>query len=205
MNETDATRNHAWDEGEPEIPEQLPAEKDGNPGLRRVLEELLSSGLPDEDLGALLNDLAARIGQGEDLQEIRTVLLAESRRWSGPIPSPEHLAGYESVLQGLADRIVSMWEQQQAHRVRMESSGLEIDRRIVIADIIQSYSGTALSFVSAMAFLIAGVWLAVNGHWEAGLPLSLGPPGILFAMFAYQFWPLVKKRGEDTTDDVRDD
>ena len=205
MNETDTTRNHAGDEGEPEIPEQLRAEKDGSPGLRRVWDELLSSGVPDEDLEAFLNDLAAKIDQSEDLQEIQTVLLAERRRWSGPIPSPEHLEGYESVLPGLADRIVSMWEQQQAHRVRMESSGLEIDRRIVIADIIQSYSGTAFSFVSAMAFLIAGVWLAVNGHWKAGLPLSLGPPSILFTMFAYQFWPLVKKRGEDTTDDVRDD
>ena len=40
----------------------------------------------------------------------------EISRFSGPLPHPEDLAKYEQVLPGAADRIISMAEQQAAHR-----------------------------------------------------------------------------------------
>jgi len=36
------------------------------------------------------------------------------------LPSPEMLAQYESILPGLAERIVSDWERSQAHRRNRE-------------------------------------------------------------------------------------
>ena len=167
---------------------------DNGEELQRVLEELFPAGDQDETLQPILQDLTARIEQGEDLTAIRTLLLSVRRRWSGPLPPPDLLAEFENVLQGLANRIVSMWEQQQAHRIRMESSGLEINRKIVIADIIQGYLGTILGFIFALAFLAVGAWLITKGHRWVGLPLGLLPPGVIFGMFAYQFWPWSKRR-----------
>ena len=202
MNDPDrGTNDNQYGEAQPtrNDGELVPAD-DAAGDLQSILDELFPAGAQDENLQPVLQDLAARIEQGEDLADIRTLLLSVRRRWSGPLPSPEHLAEYEAVLRGLADRIVSMWERQQAHRMQMESSGMEINRKIVIADIIQSNVSTVFGFIFAMAFLAAGVWLISNGHRWFGLPLGLIPPGIIFTMFAYRFLPRSKNRRDDSED-----
>lgn len=40
--------------------------------------------------------------------------------FSGPLPSPDILAGYEKTFPGAAERIISMAEAQAAHRQRIE-------------------------------------------------------------------------------------
>ena len=198
---TETSGNQSSRDESPANDYELGSSGDNAGDLRRVLDELFPAEAQDENLQPIIRDLSTRIEQGEDLGDITTLLLSVRKRWSGPLPSPEHLAGYEDVLQGLADRIVSMWERQQAHRIQMESSGLEIDRRVVTADIIQSFLGTVLSFASAMAFLFVGAWIIAKGHWQIGLPFGLLPSGILFSMFAFQFWPLVRRSRDNGTDD----
>lgn len=44
------------------------------------------------------------------------VLSAMESVYSGPIPPPEMLGGYERVLPGASDRILSMAEREQNHR-----------------------------------------------------------------------------------------
>ena len=184
--------------------ELVPADDDAG-DLQSILDELFPAGAQDENLQPALQNISARIEQGEDLTYIRTLLLSVRRQWSGPLPSPEHLAAYEAALQGLANRIVSMWERQQAHRMQMESSGMTINRKIVIADIIQSYLGTVFGFIFAMAFLAAGAWLISKGHRWFGLPLGLIPPGIIFTMFAYRFLPRSKNRRDESEDTAEDE
>ena len=48
-----------------------------------------------------------------------------SRQFSGPLPSPESLAEFESIQVGFADRIVSMAEKSQLHRHNWENITLE--------------------------------------------------------------------------------
>ena len=195
------SRNQCSGNESPENDHELTSNGDDAGDLQHILDELFPAEAQDENLQPVLRNLYARIEQGEDLGDIKTLLLSVRRRWSGPLPSPEHLAGYEAVLQGLADRIVLMWERQQAHRIQMESSGLQLDRKVVIADIVQSFLGTILSFIFAMAFLFVGAWLIAKGHWQIGLPFGLLPSGILFGMFAFQFWPLVRRYRDDGTDE----
>lgn len=203
MNDPATERNHEHNGEDPPLanPDDVAPNEDNDEELQRVLEELFPAGDQDETLQPILEDLAARIEQGEDLTAIRTLLLSVRRRWSGPLPPPDLLAEFENVLQGLANRIVSMWERQQEHRIQMESSALEINRKIVIADIIQGYLGVILGFVFAIAFLAVGAWLIVKGHRWVGLPLGLLPPGVIFSMFAYQFWPWSNRRQREQSDE----
>lgn len=46
--------------------------------------------------------------------------LLVSEYFSDPIPHPKHIAGYEEILPGSADRIISMAEDSQKHRMEMD-------------------------------------------------------------------------------------
>ena len=205
MNESAMSTDRDGDGEEQTPPENLVARSDDAEELQRVIDELFPSSDQDEELQPVLKDLVAKGEQGENLQIITELLLSVRRRWVGPIPSPERLRQFEEVQSGLADRIVSMAERQQDHRMLMESSALDIDHKIVDSDVRQSYLGTVLGFIFAMAFLAIGGWLAANGHWRTGLPFGLIPPGILFTMFAYQFWPMLRKPRDDRDAAAEDD
>ena len=177
---------------------------DGNgqgEGRKSAIERLVAESSDDQELQPILHQIATMVDEGEDLEAIESLLLSITRRWSGPLPSPEHLADYENVLPGLAGRIVSMAEREQEHRIEIQSSEQRNLSKIVHWDIVQSYLGTILGFIFLMSSLIVGVWLAANGHWRTGLPFGLIPPGIIFAMFAYQFWPMFRKPRDGPEDD----
>lgn len=45
--------------------------------------------------------------------------------WIGPLPPPNILAGFEELLPGSADRIIQLTENEQSHRVNIESKAVE--------------------------------------------------------------------------------
>ena len=55
--------------------------------------------------------------------ELRTPVLSVVKRvetsYSAPLPKPEDFAKYESVQQGAANRILTMAEKQQEHRIAL--------------------------------------------------------------------------------------
>ena len=54
-------------------------------------------------------------------KEIKKVVMEMAKaEFSGPIPPPSIIEGYERVLPGSADRIISMAEKQSEHRQKME-------------------------------------------------------------------------------------
>jgi uncharacterized membrane protein len=57
----------------------------------------------------------------------RTPLVATQTTFIGPLPSPEHLAGYDKIQPGLVERIVSMAEREQQHRHQCEQAALTQD------------------------------------------------------------------------------
>lgn len=76
---------------------------------------------------------------------------------AGPLPSPTLLAQYDQVMPGLAERIVSMAEREQAHRHAIDH--LEVEQPYRIAR-----TGQRLAFsVTAMVLGVA-VLLAILGH-----------------------------------------
>ena len=75
-------------------------------------------------------------------------------QFSGPIPPPDIIKGYEEVLPGAAERILSMAEKQSAHRQDME-------RIMVKSESRDSLLGVIFAFLLGFGCIIAAVIIAI--------------------------------------------
>jgi uncharacterized membrane protein len=104
--------------------------------------------------------------QGTIAEQTTTII----RSHSGPLPSPEILAGFEQVVPGLADRIATMAEKEQDHRHRIENH-----------EIIGRYMGQAGALVVLLALLSCIAFCAYVGHpLAAGIIAAVGAIVIAF-------------------------
>lgn len=71
-------------------------------------------------------------------------------QFSGPIPPPNILGGYEDICSGAADRIIKMAENEQSHRHTVDSKMISTESR-------DSLLGIISALVIALAALGAGV------------------------------------------------
>ncbi len=78
-----------------------------------------------------------------------------SASFSGPLPPPNILSGYEKVLPGSADRIIKMAETQIAHR-----QGLE--KEVIKSNIKNEKVGMWLAFSLTVLLLLIGFYLILN-------------------------------------------
>lgn len=100
-------------------------------------------------------------------QIIRSLVVTLQKSHSGPLPSPETLAGYSSLIPNGADRIMQMAEKQQEHRMQMEKS-------VIKSQMAQSNIGQFLAFFIGLAALGASTYCIVTGHEWSGSILGLG-------------------------------
>jgi uncharacterized membrane protein len=94
--------------------------------------------------------------------------------YSGPIPLPRVAEGWEVVLPGAADRILSMAEREQQHRHRMDERSLGLFGR-----------GQLLGFLLGMTAVIAGAVLIALDKQAYGLATILSSLGVLVGVFVY--------------------
>jgi uncharacterized membrane protein len=93
------------------------------------------------------------------VQTIQTV-------FSGPLPPPEVLEKYNTILPGAAERILRMAEIQSEHR-----QGLE--KRVIGSDIKRSFWGSIFAFIFGMSLIGLGAALLLMGRDISGF-VSLG-------------------------------
>lgn len=137
------------------------------------LHDLLKQ-LPEELLATVL---AEKIQQDRSASgEIIKVVKAVSQEFSGPIPPPQVLAGYDNVQAGFANRIVAMAEKEQAHRHFIEdkalSSSISIQKR-----------GQIFALILSLLILIGSMFLIYNGREISGSVLA----GSVLIGLAYTF------------------
>ena len=112
----------------------------------------------------------------EKLEEVISRIVLQEQ-YSGTLAHPRIVAGYERHLPGSTDRILTMAEEQQRHRVKMEDRGqqaaIERDKRamnrgFVLALVLMILSAFALylgsdlvgfGFVATSVVSLAGVFL----------------------------------------------
>jgi len=82
--------------------------------------------------------------------------------FSGPLPAPVILKEYDTIVPGLASRIVEMAEKEQAHRHQYENQTIEIQK-----------SGQSKGFYIAMAVIVGGIVLIWTGHSGYGFATIL--------------------------------
>lgn len=102
-------------------------------------------------LATLEPDVQEKILQSFSLNVTR------STSFRGPLPPPEHLEGYNRVVEGGAERIFRMAERQSEHRVGLEDHSVKEGLK-------QSGRGQWFGFVLALVLIASAVFLAVNGH-----------------------------------------
>ena len=105
-------------------------------------------------------------------------MIAREEVHIGPIPAPEQLGGYNDVEPGLANRIVTMAEKEQAHRHDMERTWL---RREYNADRGGRWAGLTV----AIAWGAGSVYLVVTGHGVEGTILGTVDLVALVSAFIY--------------------
>lgn len=98
--------------------------------------------------------------------------------FSGPLPPAEEIGKYEKVLPGLADRIVTMAENQSSHRQ-------VIEKRIISFDILKGIMGQVFAFIIIMTTIIGGIYLIYSGKTLVGLASLFLPLAGTAGIFIY--------------------
>lgn len=101
--------------------------------------------------------------EGSQEQEVRRVVAEVIQsEFSGPIPPPNIIRGYEEVLPGAADRIISMAEKQSQHRQHMEKEMIRIESR-------DSLLGIIFAFGLGIGCVIAAIIMSIVVPQSAGV------------------------------------
>lgn len=113
----------------------------------------------------------------KEKQAVLVAGITQIQSFSGPIPPPEIMQGYENLLPGSANRILTMAENQSAHRIDMEKS-------IVKRSLNQKTFGLIMGDVLALVILGVVVYFAILGLvWLAGVLATTSLLGVLIVLF----------------------
>lgn len=93
---------------------------------------------------------AEKSGDEHVRQVVTQVIQSE---FSGPLPPPNIIKGYEDILPGAADRILSMAENQAKHRQ-------EIEKKMVDSEARDGFLGICFAFILGISCIFAGVIIA---------------------------------------------
>lgn len=101
-----------------------------------------------------------------------------AQHYSGPIPAPEILAKFESILPGATERIFKHYEDQVKHRIETETS-------IVQGQLKLEKTGQWMAFILAILVLLVSVLLILKGLPVGGLVGILSTLAALVGVFIY--------------------
>lgn len=100
-------------------------------------------------------------------QIIRSLVVTMHKTHVGPLPDPETLSEYSTIIPDGAERIMRMAEKQLDHRMKMEN-------KVVGGQMLQSNIGQFLAFFIGIAALAASTYCIVTGHEWSGSILGIG-------------------------------
>lgn len=110
------------------------------------------------------------------VQEPRESLVL-SEQFSGPLPHPNILRGYEQIVPGSAASIVESFVQEGRHRREREMRNVQMCESWSAADINLQNRGQIFGFIIAMTgivggLLVAALWSPVGGATISGISLA---------------------------------
>lgn len=131
---------------------------DGEAVAPRLFDQ---EGLSQPDLSALPVPIREFLNQANIPSQAVVQVMSMFAAYSGPLPSPEQLAGYERVLPGSADRILKMAEGQATHRQDIEKVAVRGGAR-------RSWWGLWLGFVISVIVVVLGTIMVLEGYQVGG-------------------------------------
>ena len=121
----------------------------------------------------------------QQIQKNSSEQIIVSRQFSGPIPSPDAFEKYELIVQGAAERILKMAENEAESRIRNEGKLVDNEVKITNNIVRSSYLGVFFAF-AAVLILSALAYLAIiKDHPEVAIAIVVAMASIagLFILF----------------------
>jgi uncharacterized membrane protein len=103
--------------------------------------------------------------------------------FSGPLPHPQHLAEYEAITPGFADRIIKMAEDESEHRRSQEQKELNADIHFNNKDFAERRIGQLSAVFIVLIMAAIGAYLALDGKEITGS--VFGGPAIVSIVWAF--------------------
>lgn len=96
--------------------------------------------------------------------------LSISEQYSGPIPHPRIIEGYEKIIPGAADRILTMAEKEAEHRHEMDGKFYKTDSRDSLLGILSAFILTGILAIGGIVIIlkVPETWGTVTGCIMAG-------------------------------------
>ncbi len=146
-------------------------EKDEDANHGQTLEMSPPEGSPEIDAIQRESSLV-------DYEEVEEIFV-------GPFPHPEILAQYEDVLEGSAERIMSLTERQFAHRQSRELAADATVQKVIEGDSTRESLGIWLGAFVAVFLIGCGTFLVYNGHDWAGVTMIVSTIVGIVGVFIY--------------------
>lgn len=113
----------------------------------------------------------------------RQCVVSVAQAYSGPLPPPDLLAGFEHSCPGAADRIIRMAEQEAGHRRAMEAIIVNAGAAEIEKQFDESKRGQVFAAFITISAIVAGTYLAMNGHEFSGGVIGIGGVGGIVTTF----------------------
>src|SRR6266567_8816501 len=111
-------------------------------------------------------------------------LIGYSENYEGPLPHPWHLAEYEKISPGAAEKIITMAQEQAKHRQFLE-------KEVIESNIKKESRGMNYAFTLTIVMMLIGAFLLYNNKPTAGYFALFSPAIFQAGAFIY------KKRTEE--------
>lgn len=108
----------------------------------------------------------------------------ENRRSTGVFPSPQELAEYEQLVPGAGEKLLQLLQEQQKHRMELETATLLNNRR-------EARLGQVSAFFLSILSLLCGFILSTRGIEVAGTILATS--GLLTCVVAFLMYRIPGK------------
>lgn len=99
-------------------------------------------------------------------------------RYQGPLPPVEMLRDLDVLVPGAAERSLTLFEDQARHR-------MDLERRAIGSDIMQSRLGLCAGFVLALVGISGAIYLISIGHSQEGFGTLFTTVAALVGTFVY--------------------
>jgi len=141
----------------PDNKEALAKVQEAKAALEKSADDLSENGIRKEILEL--------IPDKDDKDKAAILMATYEEKFSGPLPHPNHLAAYEQTLPGAADRILTMAEKQQNHRMNLEN-------QVIPSEVQINKRGQWFAFIMGLVLIAASTATIFHGNATAGTILT---------------------------------
>ena len=115
--------------------------------------------------------------------EKKAVFTAQVNQFVGPIPPPALIADYGKIDSSFPERIMTLAENETAHRHRMEEKALNADIEDMKAERVYQRIGQLFGLTIGLTAVIGGLITSVKGQPIAGSLIGVGGVAGLVKVF----------------------